>query len=80
MKQFAQISPGWQVVVVLFHVLSQDVMLTFCGMRPQHDALSPAVTFWQSVTASLGTRVGKGEALLRQRDAVKRMKDLENMA
>ena len=59
-------------------------MLTFGGMRPQHDASSPAVTFWQSVTASLGTRVGesevRGEALQRQREAVTRIEDLENMA
>ena len=84
MKQFAQTSPGLQVVVVLFHVLSQDVMLTFRGMRPQHDEFSPVVTFWQSVTASLGTRVRegdvRGEALQRQREAVKRREDLENMA
>ena len=84
MKQFAQASPGLQVVVVLFHVLSQDVMLTFCGIRPQHDASSPAVTFWQSVTASLGTRVResgvRGEAWQRQREAVTRREALENMA
>ena len=84
MKQFAQTSPGLQVVVVLFHVFSQDVMLVFGGVIFQHDELSPADTFWQSVTASLGIRVResevRGEALQRQKEAAKRIEDLENMA
>ena len=84
MKQFAQTSPGLQVVVVLFHVFSQDVMLAFRGVIFQHDELSPVDTFWQSVTASLGIRVResevRGEALQRQKEAAKRIEDLENMA
>ena len=61
MKQFAHSSPGLQLVVVLFHVFSQDFMPILGGIIFQHDASNPSVTFSQSVTASRGIRVCGGE-------------------
>lgn len=57
MKQFAHNSPDLQVVVFEFQFFSQVVMPTFGGIRSQQDALSPSVTFRQSVTSSRGSNV-----------------------
>lgn len=59
-------------------------MPTLRGIRFQHDALKPSVTFWQSVTASRGTNVWGGEvrgaALHKNMEVAMTNMDSESMA